>query len=42
MKTIIRNFINVLRRFRMATFLNITGLAIAFAAFIIILIASEL
>lgn len=37
MKTIIRNFINVLRRFRMATFLNITGLAIAFAAFIIIL-----
>lgn len=38
MKTILRNFISVLRRFRMATFLNIAGLAVAFAAFIIILI----
>lgn len=38
MKTIIRNFISVLRRFKVATFLNIAGLAVAFAAFIIILI----
>lgn len=37
MKTIIRNFLNVLKRFRMATFLNIAGLSVAFAAFIIIL-----
>lgn len=38
MKTIVRNFISVLRRFKVATFLNIMGLAVAFAAFIIILI----
>lgn len=38
MKTIIRNFISVLRRFKVAAFLNIMGLAVAFAAFIIILI----
>lgn len=37
MKTIIRNFLNVLKRFRMATFLNLVGLSVAFAAFIIIL-----
>lgn len=33
MKTIIRNFINVLIRFKVATFLNVAGLAVAFAAF---------
>lgn len=38
MKTIIRNFLSVLRRFKMATALNLAGLAVAFAAFIIILI----
>lgn len=38
MKTIIRNFLSVLRRFKMATALNIAGLAVAFAAFIVILI----
>lgn len=37
MKTIIRNFINVLIRFKVATFLNVAGLAVAFAAFLIIL-----
>ena len=29
MKTIIRNFISVLRRFKMATILNILGLSVA-------------
>lgn len=38
MKTIIRNFISVLRRFKLATGLNVAGLAVAFAAFIVILI----
>ncbi|MCD8044123.1 MAG: ABC transporter permease [Tannerellaceae bacterium] len=38
MKTIIRNFLSVLRRFKMATGLTIAGLAVAFAAFIVILI----
>ena len=38
MKTIIRNFINVLTRFKVATILNVAGLAVAFAAFIVILI----
>lgn len=38
MKTIIRNFITVLRRFKIATVLNILGLSVAFAAFIVILI----
>ncbi len=37
MKTIIRNFLNVLRRFKMATTLNVAGLAVAFASFIVIL-----
>ncbi|MDD4514295.1 ABC transporter permease [Massilibacteroides sp.] len=37
MKTILRNFIYVLRRFKMATILNILGLSIAFAAFLIIM-----
>lgn len=38
MKTILRNFLSVLRKFRMATLLNVAGLAVAFAAFIVILI----
>lgn len=38
MKTILRNFLSVLRRFKMATLLNVAGLAVAFAAFIVILI----
>lgn len=38
MKTIIRNFISLLRRFKVATILNILGLTVAFAAFILIMI----
>lgn len=38
MKTLIRNFLSVLRRFKMATVLNVAGLAVAFAAFIVIMI----
>lgn len=38
MKTILRNFLSVLRRFKMATSLNVAGLAVAFAAFTVILI----
>ncbi|MDU1892567.1 MAG: FtsX-like permease family protein [Dysgonomonas sp.] len=41
MKSIIRNFIFVLRRFKTATILNLLGLAIAFAAFMIILMQVE-
>ncbi|MDH6304549.1 putative ABC transport system permease protein [Parabacteroides sp. PF5-5] len=37
MKTILRNFLSVFRRFKMATLLNIVGLAIAFTAFIVIM-----
>ena len=37
MKTILRNFISVLRRFKMATLLNILGLSVAFSAFMIIM-----
>lgn len=37
MKTILRNFISVLRRFKMATILNILGLSVAFAAFMVIM-----
>ncbi len=37
MKTILRNFLSVLRRFKMATFLNVAGLAVAFAAFIVVI-----
>ena len=37
MKTIIRNFFSVLRRFKMATLLNFLGLSVAFAAFIILM-----
>jgi putative ABC transport system permease protein len=37
MKTILRNFLSVLRRFKMATALNVLGLSVAFAAFLIIM-----
>ncbi|SBV90962.1 ABC transporter permease [uncultured Dysgonomonas sp.] len=37
MKSVIRNFIFVLRRFKTATFLNILGLSVAFASFMIIM-----
>lgn len=37
MKTILRNFVSVLRRFKMATLLNVLGLSIAFTAFMVIL-----
>lgn len=32
MKTIIRNLLSVLRRFKMATLLNVLGLSIAFGS----------
>ena len=38
MKTIIRNLLGVVRSFKMATLLNVMGLSIAFAAFIILMI----
>lgn len=38
MRTIIRNLLGVVRRFKMATLLNVMGLSIAFAAFIILMI----
>jgi putative ABC transport system permease protein len=37
MRTIIRNFIGILRRYRLAALLNILGLSVAFAAFMIIM-----
>lgn len=37
MKTLIKNLCCVIRRFKMAAFLNMLGLAIAFAGFIIIM-----
>ncbi|MDH6356471.1 ABC transporter permease [Parabacteroides sp. PF5-9] len=36
MKTIIRNFLSILRRFKTATVLNILGLSVAFMAFMVI------
>lgn len=41
MKILLRNFLSVFRRFRMATFLNVAGLAVAFAAFLIIMMQIE-
>ena len=38
MKTIIRNLLGVFRRFKVATLLNVLGLSVAFAAFIILMI----
>ena len=37
MKTILRNLLSVLRRFKMATALNILGLSVAFTAFLLIM-----
>ncbi len=37
MNMIFKNFINVLKRFKLASFLNIAGLSVAFAAFLIII-----
>lgn len=37
MKTILRNFVNVLRRFKMASFLNVVGLTVALTAFLVIM-----
>ena len=41
MKTILRNFFSVLRRFSLAAFLNVAGLAVAFATFIIIMMTTK-
>lgn len=38
MNTIFKNFVNVLKRFKLASFLNIAGLSVAFAAFLVIMI----
>lgn len=38
MKTIIRNLLGVVRRFKVATILNVMGLSVAFAAFIMLMI----
>lgn len=38
MNTLLRNLLNVLKRYRMATLLNVAGLSVAFAAFIVIFI----
>ena len=37
MKTIYRNLLSVIRRFKMATLLNVAGLSVAFAAFMVIM-----
>jgi putative ABC transport system permease protein len=37
MKTIIRNFLGVIRRYRLAAALNVLGLSVAFAAFMVIM-----
>ena len=37
MKTILRNFINTLCRFKMASFLNVVGLTVALTAFLVIM-----
>lgn len=41
MKTLLRNFLSVFRRFQMATLLNVAGLTVAFAAFLIIMMQIE-
>ncbi len=38
MKPVLRNLLSVIRRFKMATILNILGLSVAFAAFMVIMI----
>lgn len=41
MKTILKNFLSVLRRFQMATVLNVLGLSVSFVAFIVIMMQLE-
>lgn len=41
MRRMLRNFINMLRRFKMASFLNIAGLTVAFTAFLVIMMQVE-
>ncbi|MDR2914451.1 MAG: ABC transporter permease [Tannerella sp.] len=41
MKTIFKNFLSVLKRFKMAMTLNILGLSVAFAAFMVIMIQQD-
>ena len=41
MKTILRNLLSVLCRFKMATLLNVLGLSVAFSAFILIMMQVE-
>lgn len=36
MNSIVRNFIFVISRFKMASFLNVAGLSVAFTAFLIL------
>ncbi|MDR1203849.1 MAG: ABC transporter permease [Tannerellaceae bacterium] len=36
--TVLKNFLSVLKRFQLASFLNIAGLSVAFAAFLVIMI----
>ena len=38
MKSILRNLLSVIRRYRLAATLNILGLSVAFAAFMVIMI----
>jgi len=38
MKAILRNFISVARRYKLTATLNILGLSVAFAAFMVIMI----
>ncbi|GEM_PF-4652795 len=38
MNTILKNFLNTLKRFKLSSFLNIAGLSVAFAAFLVIMI----
>ena len=38
MRTILRNFLSVIRRFKVAVVLNVLGLSVAFAAFMVIMI----
>lgn len=41
MKTILRNFFSVLRRFKMAGLLNVLGLSVAFTAFMVIMMQED-
>ena len=41
MKPIIRNLVSVARRFKLAATLNILGLSVAFAAFMVIMMQLE-